>query len=180
MTTIQKNPTNTVKQSVVHDPHDWMRFEIKISQLNESQRDAVMEFVRVIGGNVDSFLFRDEFGWGYQVARQDIIASAAGGETSAQMFKTDAVGSESRDYNIWNIENNATFTMWKNGTPTVPGVVNYVDDGTFTFAALAPADKIEASCDFLRRCRFAGSFDNILRAYDLNEIILTIVEEGVE
>jgi hypothetical protein len=135
-----------------------------------------------MGGNVESFLFRDEFGEGYQIPRSTIL-TAAGGETNVQMIRTHTVGSTSRSYEIWNIENNGTLKVWKNTVlQAQPGnyTANYIDDGSFDFVVpLSPGDVIEAECEYLRRVRFTGSLRNILRAYDLVDLALGIAEEGV-
>jgi len=183
LTTVQANPNRTVKQSFVHDPHDWMFYTINMSQLKEAQRDAVMDFVKVVGGNIDSFLFRDEYGWGYQLPRTQ-IGVGTGSQTNFQVKQVPTVGANSREFEIWNIEDNGTIRCWVNGVEIFTPAnftVNWVDDGSIDIAVPPPAPQIvEVSCDYLRRVRFNGNFRNMLRTHDTNDMVLGLAEEGVD
>jgi len=174
--TVQRNANGTVKQSLVHDPHDWMRFTINLGQLTAAQKDAVIEFFMVVGGNIDSFLFRDEYGFGNVVARHTFY-TAVGGETTLQAARIFSVGSESRSYELWNFE---SYGLWKNGSPWAPAVDSSDSGAIGPFTALAPGDVIEGQFSVLRRVRFTGGWKNVLRSYELNDISLVLAEEGVE
>ena len=179
LSTISANPNKTVKQSFVHDPHDWMIYTVHLNQLQQADRDDMIDFLKAMGGNVEIFLFRDDFGEGYTVPRQTIL-TATGGETSAQVIRAHTVGATTRTYEVWNWKAGSG-TYWLNGSPLVPLTENNLDDGTITFPALSPADVVEAQIDeYYRRVRFTGSLRNILRAYDLVDVSLGLAEEGVK
>lgn len=174
--TLSQNPSKTVRQSFVHDTHDWMEYTINMGQLTPTQKDLFWDFVLAHGGNVDNFLIRDDYAQGSVLARQTIL-TAAGGETSAQVIRTRTAGSTSRNYDIWNFSVTGD-SYWKNASPLVPAAVNNVDDGTITFAALSPADVIEAElAAYYRRVRFPGDIEQALRAYKLNEFLQVVLRE---
>ncbi len=176
MITVQRNPSNTVKQSFIHDPHDWARYEINWSQLTDAQALSLWEFIKAHGGNRDSFLFRDDFGFGYQVARQ-VIGTGDGIETEFQLIETFAAGATSTDYERWDIEA-ATLRIWINSvevfSPAAWGADLTRSGLVTTVAAVPGAQDIEALYEYDRRVRAVGALGSILSGYENRDFPLVL------
>lgn len=181
LVTIQKNPNQTVTQELVHDPYDWATFSVPMSQLKEADVEQLRNVILNVGGNQDSFLFRDEFGWvGNKIDRNTIGNKAGAAPETFQALRTYSVGSYDRTYEVWNIEMALGFSLWIGGalkTILVDYAVNEEDDGTIDITATDTGD-VEIEGYFLRRCRFNGTQEGILRAFDLVNMNLTLKEES--
>ena len=134
ITTPQASPLGIVQQVVEHSSHDWMIYSINVSQMIPADQKTVLDFVRARFGDADDFLFKDEFGYGYEVARQT-IGTGDGAENEFQMIET--VGG--RDFERWDIVA-ASYTLWVNDVAQVEGAGNdYTIDitksGLVTFTA---------------------------------------------
>ena len=153
LVTVQRNPTNTIKQTFVHDPHDWARYEINWNQLTNTERDSMWDFIKAHGGSEESFLFRDDFGFGYQVARLTIGTGDAA-ETEFQLIETFTSGAASKSYERWDIET-GSLRIWINNVEVFsPGswTADLTRSGLVTTAAPVPnLELIEAQFDFDRR-----------------------------
>jgi len=180
--TVQRNPSNTVKQTFVHDPHDWARFEVKWSQLTNAQRDLMWAFIKAHGGNEQSFLFRDEFGFGYQVPRLT-IGTGDGSEDEFQLIETFTSGAVSKSYERWDIES-GSLRIWINSVEVFSPAAWSADltrSGLVTTVAPVPfGELIEAEFDFDRRVRFAGDISSMLRDYQNTDLPLVLEEENSE
>ncbi len=102
LVTIEKNANSTVVQELVHDPYDWATFSIPMNQLQESDKDDLQNLILNVGGNQDSFLFRDDLGLGNLVARNTIGNKAGAGAENFQALRTYSVGADDRTYEVWN------------------------------------------------------------------------------
>jgi len=183
LVTIQQNAQKTVTQELVHDAYDWARFEAPINNVKNIDLPALKNVLMNVGGNQDSFLFRDSFGLvGNVIDRNTIGTKVSSGALTLQSLRTYSIAGETdRTYEIYNIEMALGFSLWIGGalkTVTVDYVVNDVDDGTIDITATDTGD-VEIEGYFLRRCRFNGGLQSILEAFDLNNMNLTVVEESV-
>ncbi len=181
ITTPQVNPNKTVRNVVVHNPHDWMVFTINTGQMAQARLEAVMDFVRARLGNADDFLFLDEHGSGdrgYIINRQ-VIATGDGIETQFQVKQT--IGG--RDFERWDIVPGSE-SVWIDGTPAAKPTnysIDYTKSGIITTVLPVPNTKdIETACQYYRRVRFAGEYAAIMQAFELTNMQLVLVEEGVK
>jgi len=181
LVTIQQNPNQTVTQELVHDPYDWATFSLPMNQLQEADKLELANVILNVGGNQDSFLFRDEFGLvGNKINRNTIGNKPTSAPVTLQAIRTYTIGVDSRTYEVWNIELTLGFSLWVGGTlKTIVAdyVVNDEDDGTIDVNCADTGD-VEIEGYFLRRCRFTGTAEAILSAYDLVNMTLGIKEES--
>lgn len=180
--TVQKNINQTVQQELVHDPYDWARFSVPINNVKNIDKDDLRQVLMNIGGNQDSFLFRDEFGFiGNQIARNTIGNKPTSATVSLQAIRTYSISGETdRTYEVWNIEMALGFSLWVGGvlkTNVVDYSVNSLDDGTIEITCADTGD-VEIEGYFLRRCRINGALKSVLEAFDLNNFNLSIIEEA--
>jgi len=182
LVTIQKNPESTVMQELVHDPYDWAAFSLPLSQLKEAEKLTLANVILNVGGNQDSFLFRDEFGLvGNKINRNTIGTKPGAGNLTLQALRTYSLGGDDRTYEVYNIELSLGFSLWIGGalqTIITDYTVNDEDDGTIDIIS-TDTGVVEIEGYFLRRCRFTGTADAILSAYDLTNMNLGIKEESV-
>lgn len=180
LVTVEKNPSNTVKQSFVHDPHDWARYEVFWSQLTNAQRDSMWNFIKAHGANTESFLFRDDFGFGYQVARQT-IGTGDGSEDEFQLIQTHTVGSTARSYDRRDIET-GSLRIWIDSVEVfspASWTADLTRSGLVTTAVPVPnLELIEAEYDFDRRVRLEGDLSSILSNYQNTDLPLVLEEEN--
>lgn len=178
-----RNPSGKVPQTFTFDGHDYVTYFVNLNQMDSTNRDLLHDFVMAMQGNANNFLLRDDWGFGYQVARQS-IGTGDGSDTTFQLIETRTVGSQSTDYERWDIVSGSV-NVWVDNAAQTGGGVDYTVDlsssGIITFeAGSIPANEkdVEASFNFYRRVRFGGSFKNILRAFDSNNMKLVMVEEN--
>ena len=180
LVTIQKNENQTVSQELVHDDYDWARFSLPMKTLKVADKETLTNVLMNLGGNQDSFLFRDTFGLGNEIARNTIGNKPTSGSVTLQALRTYTVGSDERTYDVWNIEKSLGFSLWVGGvlkTDVVDYTVNDLDDGTIEITCADTGD-VEIEGYFLRRCRFNGTIQNVLEAFDLYNMNLTVIEEA--
>mgnify|MGYP006278610425 CR=1 FL=1 len=180
LVTVQKNPNSTVVQELVHDPYDWATFMIPMRQLQEEDKDDLQKLILNVGGNQDSFLFRDEFGLGNFVERNTIGNKAGAGSETFQALRTYTIGSDSRTYEVWNIEEVLGVSVWVGGSLLTEGpdyTVDYIDSGEIEILSTDIGD-VEFEGYMLRRVRFTGTPDAILQAFDLVNMNLAVKEES--
>jgi uncharacterized protein (TIGR02217 family) len=183
LNSVQKNPTGTVKQVFSHTNHDFLVFALDVADYTSSQMDTLADFISAHGGDRENFLFKDEYGYGYEVARQE-IDTGDGSETEFQLIETVSVGSQSIDYQRWDIIA-SSYTVWVDGTEQTEGAGNdytldTTESGIITFNS-APGNtlSIEASFEYYRRCRFVQVPQIIYSKYDTNNTLLVFEEEGI-
>lgn len=177
LVTVTGNPYNTVKQSLVHDEHDWMVYSVNFNILTDAQKEELFNFVRVLGGNEDSFLLKDEFGAGYEATR-NTIATADGTESVFQLKDTIEYNSSSKQVERWDIIEDSE-TIWLDGVEQTSGYsITWKESGEIDFGSNVGAGVvIDAEFEYLRRCRFTSGFRSIFSAYNNSNFSLTFAEE---
>jgi len=181
--TLQQNANKTVTQELVHDAYDWATFSIPLRQLKEADKLQLAEVILNVGTLQDSFLFRDEYGLvGNKINRNTIGNKAGAGAETFQALRTYSIAGEAdRTYKVWNIEEALGFSVWVGGSLLTEGpdyTVTYVDSGEIEILAADTGD-VEIEGYFLRRCRFNGTPEAILSAYDLTNAKVGIKEESI-
>lgn len=181
LVTIQKNENQTVVQELVHDDYDWARYSVPMKTLKTADKNTLLNLIMNVGGNQDSFLFRDEFGLGNTIERNTIGNKPTSASVTLQALRTYSISGETdRTYEVWNIETALGFNLWVGGTlktVSTDYTVNAEDDGTIDITCSDTGD-VEIEGYYLRRCRFNGTMKNILEAFDLNNMQLTVIEES--
>jgi len=183
LVTIQQNANKTVTQELVHDAYDWATYRLPLNQLKEADKLQLADVILNVGGNIDSFLFRDEFGMvGNKIERNTIGNKVTSGTETFQAKRTYSIAGETdRLYDVWNIEEALGLSVWVGGsllTELVDYTVTYIDSGEIEITAADTGD-VEIEGYFLRRCRFNGSPDAMLNAFDLTNVQLGIKEESI-
>jgi len=180
-TTVQKNAIGTVKQAFSHDTHDWATYTLQWAQLTEAQRVSLWEFIKAHGGNAENWLFKDTYGFGYEVARQSIGTGDAV-EDEFQLIETYTSGAATQDCERWDIIAGSV-SVWVATVLQTEGVhytVDYTSSGLVTFVAPpAGAAAVEAAFSYYRRCRFVGDLGHMLSDYDNYDMPVAFEEEGV-
>ncbi len=178
------NPSGKVPQTFTFDGHDYVTYFLNLNQMNSTNRDLLFDFIKAMQGNANNFLLKDEYGFGYQVAR-NTIGTGDGAEDEFQMKEVATVGSQTTNYDRWDIIA-SSYSVWVDGNLQTEGggndyTVDRTSSGIITFeAGSIPANLkvVEASFSYYRRVRFQGSWKNILRAYDSNNMKIVMVEEN--
>lgn len=180
---VQTNPQGVVKQVFSHTEHDFMRYSIDLADYTDAQIDTIADFIQAHGGDRENFLFMDVYGYGYEVARQE-IATGDGSETEFQLIETVSVGSQSIDYQRWDIIADS-YTVWVDDAEQAEGgasdyTLDTTESGIVTFNS-APANtlSIEASFNYYRRCRFVEIPQIAFDKYDTHSTVLVFEEEAV-
>jgi len=176
-----KNAVGSVRQTFEHQDHDFMTYSLNLNHLNAADRRSMFEFVLKHGGNADSFLLKDVYGFGYEVARQS-IGTGDGAEDEFQLIET--VGDY--DYERWDIIA-ASVSVWVNNAAQTEGggndyTLDYTSSGLITFnAGSIPANThdVEAQFEYYRRCRFIAGYNASLPSYNNTVLPLVFEEEAV-
>ena len=67
-----RNPSGKVPQNYAFDAHDYATYNVNLNQMDSTNRDLLHDFIFAMNGNANNFLFKDEWGFGYEVARNSI------------------------------------------------------------------------------------------------------------
>lgn len=126
------------------------RYEFSFAGKTETEIRTIMAFVDDRRGMLHPFLFKD---WLNYRLTDEIILTATGGETTAQIIQTWGPDTAfSRDVNYIK---SGTLVVTKNATPwSTPGDYTVSATGLLTFSALAPGDILRVTAEFYVKVRF--------------------------
>ena len=153
---------------------------------NAVDLDSLVAFFHIAAGRANSFRYKDWSDYktcptNVDVANDDqiLVASATGGETEIQLFKTYTVGSLSVDREIV-LPKSGTLLIAKNSVAleeTTDYTVDYTTGIVTLLVALSSGDELSCGFEFYVLCRFdADDLDISLESYRVESVTVPIVE----
>lgn len=183
--TVMKNPRGKVVQTLRHNDHDWMRFTVPFSQMDDTQKDTFINFGKAIGWVEENFLWNDLHGDGNFITRQS-IGTGDGSEDDFQIIQTRAITGSFRDYARWDIGEAPDVLVspkvWVATVLKTEGVhynINYTT-GIITFVPgqePGMGEDVECECYYYRRVRFLMDYAWEFATYNDNSILAIMDEE---
>jgi len=175
------NSSGSVNQTISHSSHDFMEFTISLKGMSTSDKNTLLEFLWKHNMNEDTFLIKDEWGYGYEVAQQS-IGTGDGVEDEFQLIET--VGSN--DYNRYNIVA-SSYSVWVNSVLQTEGggndyTIDTTDSGIITFnggSIPALGHDVEAAFDYYRRVLLVSEAPVSFKSYNNNVTSFVLREVNI-